>query len=134
MVTAETLVDWFEEAIQTDRKLPPAYRKGYSAMRFEIKHDVTEHGAAVTRKPKIAASSKQIARYEFLLFNITPLLDKKERKIVWLRGMRVPYVRIGRKMGMHRHTVKKKYIEALVYIKLLIALDKKLFAKVDKIK
>jgi hypothetical protein len=46
----------------------------------------------------------------------------------------VPYVRIGRRMGMHRHTVKKKYIETLVYIKLLIALDKKLFAKVDKIK
>ena len=134
MVTAETLVDWFEEAIQTDRKLPPAYRKGYSAMRFDIKHDTTEHGAAVTKKPKIAASSKQIARYEFLLFDITPMLSKQEREIVWLRGLRVPYVRIGRKMGMHRHTVKKKYIEALVFIKLLVALDKKLFAKIDKIK
>jgi hypothetical protein len=134
VVTAETLADWFEEAIQTDRKLPPAYRKGYSAMRFEIKHDVTEHGAAVTRRPKIAASSKQIARYEFLLFHVTPMLSVEERKLVWLRGLRVPYVRIGRRMGMHRHTVKKKYIETLVYIKLLIALDKKLFAKVDKIK
>ena len=134
MVTAETLADWFEEAIQTDRKLPPAYRKGYSAMRFEIKHDVTEHGAAVTRRPKIAASSKQIARYEFLLFHVTPMLSVEERKLVWLRGLRVPYVRIGSRMGMHRHTVKKKYIETLVYIKLLIALDKKLFAKVDKIK
>ena len=103
-------------------------------MRFDIKHDTTEHGAEVTKKPKIAASSKQIARYEFLLFDITPMLSKQERKIVWLRGLRVPYVRIGRKMGMHRHTVKKKYIEALVFIKLLVALDKKLFAKIDKIK
>jgi hypothetical protein len=62
------------------------------------------------------------------------MLSVEERKLVWLRGLRVPYVRIGRRMGMHRHTVKKKYIETLVYIKLLIALDKKLFAKVDKIK
>jgi len=130
----EWFVDAFEEAIQTDRKLPAAYKKGYNGMKFDIKHDVTEHNAWDKQPSRIAASSKQIARYDFLLFNITPLLDKTERRLVWSRGMRMPYIQIGKRLGLHRHTVKEKYLEVLIYIKYLVAYDKFLLDKFDKIK
>jgi len=128
------LVDAFEEAIATDRKLPAAYKKGYNGMKFDIKHDVTEHNAWDKQPTRSAASSKEIARYDFLLYHITPLLDTTERKLVWSRGMGMPYVHIGKKLGMHRHKVKEMYLEVLIYIKYLVAYDKYLLDKYDKIK
>tara|TARA_X000001316_G_scaffold1631_2_gene320 strand:- start:644 stop:1057 length:414 start_codon:yes stop_codon:yes gene_type:complete len=133
-VSATWLVDAYEEAIATDRKLPAAYRKGYTGMQFDIKHDVTEHNAWDKKPSRVPATSKQIARYDFLLFHINPLLDATERKLVWARAMGMPYVALGKKLGMHRHTVKEKYLEVLIYIKYLVAYDKFLLDKFDKIK
>tara|TARA_R100001443_G_scaffold96634_1_gene103470 strand:+ start:2101 stop:2514 length:414 start_codon:yes stop_codon:yes gene_type:complete len=133
-LTTSFIVELFEEAISTDKKLPPAYKKGYSHMKFDVKHEATEHAAWDKREMRVAASSKEIARYEFILFNINPLLSKTERKLMWSRALRVPYHYLGKKLKMHRHTVKEKYIETIIYIKYLIAYDKKLLDKFDKIK
>ena len=68
-----------------------------------------------------------------LLFNINPLLTPIERKLVWSRALRVPYTHIGKKLKMHRHAVKEKYLETIIFIKYLIAYDKKLLDMIDKI-
>ena len=133
-LTTSFIVELFEEAISTDKKLPPAFKKGYSHMKFDIKHDATEHAAWDKREMRVAASSKDIARYEFILFNINPLLNQTERKLMWSRALRVPYHHLGKKLKMHRHTVKQKYLETIIYIKYLIAYDKKQLDKFDKIK
>ena len=132
-ISAARIVDWYEEAIDTDKKLPSAYRKGASAMQFDIVHDASDHAAWKKSEPKIVASAKQIARYEMLLFNINPLLTPIERKLVWSRALRVPYTHIGKKLKMHRHTVKEKYLETIIFIKYLIAYDKKLLDMIEKI-
>jgi hypothetical protein len=94
-ISAAGIVDLFAEAIETDKKLPSAYRKGASAMQFDIVHDASDHAAWKKREPKIVASAK--------------------------------------KLKMHRHTVKEKYLETVIFIKYLIAYDKKLLDMIDKI-
>lgn len=132
-ISAAGIVDLFAEAIETDKKLPSAYRKGASAMQFDIVHDASDHAAWKKREPKIVASAKQIARYEFVLFNINPLLTPMDRKLMWSRAMKVPYTHLAKKLKMHRHTVKEKYLETVIFIKYLIAYDKKLLDMIDKI-
>jgi len=52
---------------------------------------------------------------------------------MWSRAMKVPYTHLAKKLKMHRHTVKEKYLETVIFIKYLIAYDKKLLDMIDKI-
>ena len=72
-------------------------------------------------------------RYEFVLFELNPRLEKEERTIMWSKAVGLPYTKLGRKLGMSRHKVKEKYLELIIFIKYLIAYDKKLFDKFCKI-
>ena len=102
-------------------------------MHFDIVRDKSEHAAWEKRPLRLAASSKDIARYEFVLFELNPRLEVDERVIMWAKAVGLPYTKLGRKLGMSRHKVKEKYLELIIFIKYLIAYDKKLFDKFNKI-
>ena len=72
-------------------------------------------------------------RYEFVLFELNPRLERDERTVMWSKAVGLPYTKLGRKLGMSRHQAKEKYLELIIFIKYLIAYDKKLFDKYNKI-
>lgn len=102
-------------------------------MHLDVVPDKTEHNAWDKRPLRIAASSKDIARYEFVLFELNPRLEVDERTVMWAKAVGLPYTKLGRKLGMSRHQAKEKYLELIIFIKYLIAYDKKLFDKYNKI-
>lgn len=133
ILSTQSVIDLFSDAIKTDRKLPPEYRNNMKTMHFDIVRDKSEHAAWEKRPLRLAASSKDIARYEFVLFELNPRLEVDERVIMWAKAVGLPYTKLGRKLGMSRHKVKEKYLELIIFIKYLIAYDKKLFDKFNKI-
>lgn len=102
-------------------------------MHFDVVAEKSEHNAWNKRPLRLAASSKDIARYEFVLFELNPRLEREERTIMWAKAVGLPYTKLGHKLGMSRHQAKQKYLELIIYIKYLIAYDKKLFDKFNKI-
>ena len=133
VLTAQSIIDLFADAIKTDRKLPPEYKNNLKTMHLDVVPDKTEHSAWDKRPLRIAASSKDIARYEFVLFELNPRLERDERTVMWSKAVGLPYTKLGRKLGMSRHQAKEKYLELIIFIKYLIAYDKKLFDKYNKI-
>ncbi len=133
VLSTQSIIDLFSDAIKTDRKLPPEFKNNLKTMKFDVVNDKTEHNAWEKRPLRVAANSKDIARYEFVLFELNPRLQIEERTIMWSKAVGLPYTKLGRKLGMSRHQVKEKYLELIIFIKYLIAYDKKLFDKFCKI-
>ena len=133
VLTASSIIDLFADAIKTDRKLPPEYKNNMKTMNFDVVAEKSEHNAWDKRPLRLAASSKDIARYEFVLFDLNPRLQVEERTIMWAKALGLPYTKLGHKLGMSRHQAKEKYLELIIFIKYLIAYDKKLLDKFNKI-
>ena len=133
VLSTQSIIDLFSDAIKTDRKRPPEYKNNLKTMKFDDVNDKTEHNSWEKRPLRIAASTKDIARYEFVLFELNPRLEIEERTIMLSKAVGLPYTKLGRKLGMSRHQVKEKYLELIIFIKYLIAYDKKLFDKFCKI-
>ena len=75
VLSTQSIIDLFSDAIKTDRKLPPEYKNNLKTMKFDVVNDKTEHNAWDKRPLRIAANSKDIARYEFVLFVLNPRLE-----------------------------------------------------------
>jgi len=133
-VTSVQIIDMFQTAFDTDKKLPAVYKKGANSMRFDIVHDKSDMGAWSKQPIKISASSNEIAVYEYCLFHLNPLLSVEERKMVWARTYGAPWHWIGKNiLKCSRHTAKKRYLGAIRMLRMRILINEELMDKLPRL-
>jgi len=133
-VTSVQIIDMFQTAYDTDKKLPAVYKKGAKAMKFEVIHDKSDQAAWSKNEIRIAASSNELRIYEYCLFYLNPLMSVDERKLVWARCYGAPWHWIGKNiLKCSRHTAKKRYMGIIRLLRMRICIDEKLLAKLPRI-
>lgn len=121
IATVDDLAGLFFEAAQTERKLPRAYDLRVKGCWPEVAPDPQlaygYHAAEYSIGP---ATSKEVTNYDKAL-RLTMMLDDSDRKLVWAvahsaaRRARGPHwARIGRMMGVHAQTVKRRFERAIL--------------------
>tara|TARA_B100000927_G_scaffold162692_1_gene131074 strand:- start:6211 stop:6633 length:423 start_codon:yes stop_codon:yes gene_type:complete len=133
-VTSVQIIEMFETAHEVEKKLPAAIKNGMSSMRFEVVNEKTEHAAWKKAKPRLTATANEIAIFEFVLFYLNPMLDVKERKLVWARSIKIPWHYIGSHiLKCSRHTAKKRYMEIIRLLRMRILISDELIKKLPRL-
>ena len=134
MIRPEQIIDLFQIAHDTDKKLPGTYKTGMRSMHFEVVADKTEHRAWEKNPVRITATSNEIAIYEYCLFHLNPLLSVEERKMVWARTVGAPWHWIGKNiLHCSRQTAKKRYLEAIRMLRMRIVISGELMDKLPRL-
>lgn len=133
-ITSVQIIDMFQIAYDTDKKLPSVYRQGASSMKFDIVHDSSDHNRWSKQPIKTVATSKEIEIYEFCLFYLGPLMSVDERKLVWARTLNAPWHWIGKNiLNCSRHTAKKRYLEVIRMLRMRVSISEELMKKLPRI-
>jgi hypothetical protein len=113
--TADGVADYFEEAVQTMRKLPPVRAKGYFGAWPEILRSAKEIAAMEPEPMRVRPSTAAVTRLE-QTFDWMLWITVEERKLVWLRAARVPWKQITCEYGCDRTTAWRRWTLALTKI------------------
>lgn len=115
--TAEIVEEWICIATQVERVLPKVgprmaqARIDYpvdwlSRLWDELEEDKPE--------PKFQPTNEQISIWEEVVLRWIPTIDSiKDRKILWWRACGMSWNRIGKKLGLERHTIANRHTRAL---------------------
>tara|TARA_R100001510_G_scaffold49306_1_gene47580 strand:- start:358 stop:780 length:423 start_codon:yes stop_codon:yes gene_type:complete len=126
-ITEHDLDQLYYDAFRTDERLPNAIRKQKLTFWMEMNRvDWLNYGDS---EPKISITPRSISRWELALQLIQLVNNEDDRKLVWLRGKRLSWSKIGRMIALDRRKVKNKYSEILMTIILKIKLNFKLQEK-----
>ena len=99
-ITEHDLDQLYYEAFLTDQRLPSATRKQKLTFWMDMNRvDWLNYGGEVN---KISVSPRSISRWELAIKLIQLLENEDDRKIVWLRGERLSWSKIGRLVAMER--------------------------------
>jgi hypothetical protein len=117
----EELDEWLIEAAETERRLPPAYRKQKLASWPSYKTDWLAYGVDVYNPALTKASSAQVSRYEYMLILLIEKCSTKDRQLLWAVGNTAAFRARGpkwsvlaRKFHRDRRTIKRDYFDALI--------------------
>jgi len=122
-ITEHDLDQLYYDAFLTDRRLPNAIRKQKLTFWFDMNRiDWLNYGDT---EVKIPPTARSISRWELALKLIQFIENEDERRIIWYRGNRLSWSKIGRLVGLERRKVKNKYSELLM----VIIINIKLFVK-----
>ena len=126
-ITEHDLDQLYYDAFRTDERLPNAIRKQKLTFWMEMNRvDWLNYGDS---EPKISITPRSISRWELALLLIQLVNNEDDPKLVWLRGKRLSWSKIGRMIALDRRKVKNKYSEILMTIILKIKLNFKLQEK-----
>jgi hypothetical protein len=123
-ITEHDLDQLYYDAFLTDQRMPSATRKQKLTFWMDMNRiDWLNYG---DNEPKISLSPRSISRWELALKLIQLINNDEDRKIIWLRGKRLSWSKIGRLTALDRRKVKNKYSELLMTIIARIKLNFKL--------
>ena len=120
----ETVQYWLGIAAMVDRSLPPVMPPKVSGQKWDIIREWYEFlwDKADDVKPQMQPTNEQISMWEEVVLRWFKLIDSdKDKKIVWMRACGVSYSRIGKKIGLSRQTLTRRYQTAIN--KLVISLN-----------
>ena len=113
-ITEHDLDQLYYDAFLTDQRLPNAIRRQKLTFWLEMNRvDWLNYGDS---EPKISLSPRSISRWELALQLIQLINNEDDRKIIWLRGKRLSWSKIGRLIALDRRKAKNKYSELLMLI------------------
>ena len=113
-ITEHDLDQLYYDAFLTDQRMPSATRKQKLTFWMDMNRiDWLNYG---DNEPKISLSPRSISRWELALKLIQLINNDEDRKIIWLRGKRLSWSKIGRLTALDRRKVKNKYSELLMTI------------------
>jgi hypothetical protein len=118
------------EGAQTERRLPAAIPRRSVTFWVETATDWLAYADPSPRQRLEPATAAEITKYDALLDAIVQLPDERERRILWLTAhmaafrTRVPWLKIGKRLGCDRRTAKRHYESALLSLFLTIGVDK----------
>ena len=127
------LIDIFEHAGMCERLMSKPKAPGTPAMwdLLDMAYDVKDVGYYEKKPLKLRANPKQMTCWE-LAIDLLLLIDLEQRRLIWGRAMRFSWVALAKKFGVHRTTIKKRYMAALIHMEQQAKLNK-LLDKIDKI-
>lgn len=122
--TMVDVIDRFEQAISTLKRLPPVRVQGYISnwppvIRTVMEQLQAEKTPVYLGPPQADAISRMEETIQWIFF----LEDEEERRLIWLRAARVPWKPIYRRLGCGRTTAHYRYRMAL--LKIVIRLNAK---------
>lgn len=89
--TTDDVADQLEEAARTLRKLPPARMPGYFNTWPDYFYEFSDLVGQEPQPMRLSPSPAAISRLE-QTFDWMPWLEEAERKLVWARAARVPWI------------------------------------------
>ena len=123
-ITEHDLDQLYYDAFLTDQRMPSVTRKQKLTFWMDMNRiDWLNYG---DNELKISLSPRSISRWELALKLIQLINNDEDRKIIWLRGKRLSWSKIGRLTALDRRKVKNKYSELLMTIIARIKLNFKL--------
>lgn len=128
------LIEIFEHAGSCERLMSKPKAPGTPAMwdMLEMSYDRKDVGY-YDKKPtlKLRANFKQMACWE-LAIDLLILVELDQRRLIWGRAMRFSWVALAKKFGVHRTTIKNRYMTALINLEEQ-AKKKNMLDNIDKI-
>ena len=127
------LIEILESAAQCERLMSKPKAPGSPAMwdLLEMSYDKKDIGYYEKTPLKLRANPKQMTCWD-LAIDLLILVALEDRRLLWARAMRYSWVALAKQFGCHRHTIKKKYISALINMEQQ-AINKNMLDKIDKI-
>ena len=128
------LIEIFENAGMCERLMSkpkaPSSPKMWDLL--EMSYDPKDIGY-YDKKPglKLRATLKQMNCWE-LAIDLLILIELDQRRLIWGRAMRFSWVSLARKFGVHRTTIKRRYLTALINMEEQ-AREKNMLDNIDKI-
>ena len=86
-MTRQEILERFEEAVYTAKRLPPVIIPGCKAVWPDIIYTPLEILQQEKRPIKLRPSSEQLSRLDEVL-SWTPILTELERKLIWYKAQR----------------------------------------------
>ena len=84
------------------------------------------------KKPlKLRANQKQMSCWELAIDLLAKIEKIEDRRLIWAKAMRYSWVALAKQFGVHRVTIKRRYLAALLSLE--FNLEKSLVDKIDKI-
>ena len=116
------LSDIFFEAAETERKLPPAFRKQKMSAWPNYPQEWTAYGYSEYKPGLPKATPKQVDGYERALFLGIEMMNKDDRQIVWavahsaaFRERGPKWQKLARMRGLRDgRQIKRRYTDALI--------------------
>ena len=129
------IIEIFSEAGRAERMMP-----GLNALKpkvprmfdlLEMSYDPKDVGYYSKKTMKLRANPKQIACWELAIDLLAKIEKIEDRRLIWAKAMRYSWVALARQFGVHRVTIKRRYLAALLSLE--FNLEKSLVDKIDKI-
>jgi hypothetical protein len=115
--TVTDIADRFEEAVGTLRRLPRVQVQGYFNLWPEVLRSTAERLPGDKEDMKLGPpAADAISRMEQTIQWIFLLDSEEERRLVWLRGARIPWKRICVRFGWGRTKAWHAWTMALMKI------------------
>ena len=114
-MSRKELLERFEEAVYTAKRLPPIIIPRCKAVWPDIIYTPLEILQQEKRPIRLRPSSEQLSRLDEVL-SWTPLLTELERKLIWYKAQRKPWKFICTVLGISRSSANDKLNKALDYL------------------
>ena len=114
-LSRKEVLERFEEAVYTAKRLPPVIIRGCKAAWPDIIYTPLEILQQEKRPIKLRPSSEQLSRLDEVL-SWTPLLTELERKLIWYKAQRKPWKFICTALGISKSSGNEKLNKALDFL------------------
>ena len=136
-ITQKDIIDLFEEAALTDRRLPSAWSKQRVTAWLDYRQEKMYMHSYEKANFRIVPSARDIERWQIATEILKEVVESIEnKKIIWSRAKKIPFTQLGRMFGMSRRKIKEVWFEEIIYIRLWLQLhqkNKKISDIIDKI-
>ena len=129
------IIEIFSEAGRAERMMPGLNALKPKAPRMfdllEMSYDPKDVGHYSKKPMKLRANPRQIACWELAIDLLAKIEKIEDRRLIWAKAMRYSWVALAKQFGVHRVTIKRRYLAALLSLE--FNLEKSLVDKIDKI-
>tara|TARA_R110002012_G_C11652591_1_gene611523 strand:- start:2257 stop:2697 length:441 start_codon:yes stop_codon:yes gene_type:complete len=136
-IVIKDIIDLFEEAALTDRRLPSAWSKQRVTAWLDYTQEKMYMHSYNKVNFRIVPNSRDIQRWQIATEILKEVVESIEhKKIIWSRAKKIPFTQLGRMFGMSRRKIKIVWLEEIIYIRLWLQLhekNKKIRDMIDKI-
>jgi hypothetical protein len=132
---AHKIIEVFNVAGRTERMMPglnsikPKTPKMFDLL--EMTYNQKDVGFYAKKPLKLRANAHQITCWELAIDLLGKIEKLDDRRLIWAKACRFSWVALGKQFGVHRVTIKRRYIAAIINLE--FNLEKSLVDKIDKI-
>ena len=101
-ITTQDIINLFEDAARTDRRLPSAIKKQKTTAWMDHTQEKMYKHSYHAASYKVVPSSRDISRWWIASEILRSVVeDVEKKKLIWVRANKYPWTVIGRRFGYH---------------------------------